>query len=89
LPRSESAGQKKSSYSRATFGACQLPVVRIPGIERERSKGETVNFSRDELVALLVKAGELEVIGGDQSETDSYFDTEHFRFQGPGGFFVR
>ena len=49
----------------------------------------TVNFSRDELVALLVKAGELEVIGGDQSETDSYFDTEHFRFQGPGGFFVR
>jgi hypothetical protein len=28
----------------------------------------TVNFSRDELVALLVKAGELEVIGGDQSE---------------------
>jgi hypothetical protein len=46
----------------------------------------TVNFSRDELVARLVKAGELEVIGGDQSETDSYFDTQHFRFHGPGGF---
>jgi hypothetical protein len=45
-----------------------------------------VKFSRDELVARLVKAGELEVIGGDQSETDSYFDTEQFRFHGPGGF---
>lgn len=45
-----------------------------------------MNFSRDELFARLVKAGELEVIGGDQSEIDSYFDTEHFRFHGPGGF---
>ena len=45
-----------------------------------------MNFSRDEFVARLVKAGELEVIGGDQSETDSYFDTQHFRFHGPGGF---
>jgi SnoaL-like polyketide cyclase len=45
-----------------------------------------LNFSRDELVARMVKAGELEVIGGDQSETDSYFDTENFRFHGPGGF---
>jgi hypothetical protein len=46
----------------------------------------TLIFSRDELVARLVKAGELEVIGVDQSETESYFDTEHFRFHGPGGF---
>ena len=45
-----------------------------------------MNFSRDELVARLVKAGELEVIGGDQSETDSYFDTQHFRFHGAAGF---
>jgi hypothetical protein len=48
-------------------------------------KGTEMNFSRAELVARLVKAGELEVLGGDQVETDSYFDAEHFRFHGPGG----
>ncbi len=45
-----------------------------------------MHLTRDELVARLIKAGELEVIGGDQIETDSYFDTERFRFHGPGGF---
>jgi len=49
-------------------------------------KGKDMNFTRDELVARLVKAGELEVLGGDQAETDTYFDTEQFRFHGPGGF---
>jgi hypothetical protein len=43
--------------------------------------GKDMNFMRDELIARLVKAGELEVMGGDQAETDSYFDTEQFRFQ--------
>jgi len=43
-------------------------------------------MKRDELVARLVRAGELEVVGGDQAETDSYFDTQRFRFHGPGGF---
>ncbi len=41
---------------------------------------------RNELVARLIKAGELEVSGGDQNEIDTYFDTEAFRFHGPGGF---
>ena len=45
-----------------------------------------MKLTRDDLVARLVKAGELEVLGGDQVETDSYFDTEQFRFHGPGGF---
>jgi hypothetical protein len=31
-------------------------------------------------------AGELEVSGKDQTETDSYFDTENFAFHGPDGF---
>ena len=42
-------------------------------------KGKDMNLTRDDLVARLVKAGELEVMGGDQVETDSYFDTEQFR----------
>jgi predicted ester cyclase len=43
-------------------------------------------LTRDELVARLIRAGELEVSGDDQAETDSYFDTVRFRFHGPDGF---
>ena len=43
-------------------------------------------MTRDELVARLVRAGELEVSGEDQVETDSYFDTSQFRFHGPDGY---
>jgi hypothetical protein len=32
-------------------------------------------LTRDELVARLIRAGELEVSEGDQPEIDSYFDT--------------
>jgi hypothetical protein len=42
--------------------------------------------TRDELVVRLVRAGELEVSGEDQTEVDSYFDTENFQFHGPDGF---
>lgn len=41
---------------------------------------------RHELVARLVRAGELEVSGDDQAEVDTYFDAESFRFHGPDGF---
>jgi predicted ester cyclase len=43
-------------------------------------------ITRDQLVARLKRAGELEVSGEDQAETDSYFDTVHFRFHAPDGF---
>jgi predicted ester cyclase len=43
-------------------------------------------LARDELVARLIEAGEFEVLGGDQAEIDSYFDTERFRFHAPDGF---
>jgi predicted ester cyclase len=46
----------------------------------------TQRFTRNELVARLVRAGELEVSGDDQAETATYFDTEKFRFHGPDGF---
>jgi hypothetical protein len=42
-------------------------------------------MARDQLEARLRRAGELEVSGEDQAETDSYFDTTHFRFHGPDG----
>ena len=48
--------------------------------------GRDVFMTRDQLVARLKRAGELEVSGGDQAETDSYFDTARFRFHGPDGF---
>ena len=44
-----------------------------------------MGFSRAEIVARLIKAGELEVLGGDPAETASYFDVEGFRFHGPDG----
>ena len=43
-------------------------------------------FSRDELIARMVRAGELEVSGENQQEVDTYFDTENFAFHGPDGF---
>lgn len=46
----------------------------------------TARFTRDELVARLVKAGELEVQGAPDDEIASYFDTQNFRFHGPGGY---
>ena len=42
--------------------------------------------TREELVARLVRAGELEISGENQEEIASYFDTENFAFRGPGGF---
>src|SRR5258708_39631317 len=48
--------------------------------------GEDMALTRDELVARLTRAGELEVSGEDQAETDSYFDMSKFRFHGPDGF---
>jgi len=45
-----------------------------------------MSLSRDERVARLKRAGELEVSGGDQAEIDSYFDTARLRFHGPDGF---
>lgn len=46
----------------------------------------TQKFSRSELVACMVRAGELEVSGENQAEVDTYFDRESFRFHGPDGF---
>src|SRR5258706_10995734 len=47
---------------------------------------ENVSRTRDDLVARLRRAGELQVSGDNQAELDSYFDTRHFRFHGPDGF---
>ncbi|GAB2682301.1 ester cyclase [Kribbella swartbergensis] len=43
-------------------------------------------YTRDELIARLVRAGELEVSGEAPEEVDGYFDTERFTFHGPDGF---
>jgi hypothetical protein len=43
-------------------------------------------MTRDQLVARLKRAGELQISGEDQPELDSCFDTIHFRFHGPDGF---
>ena len=45
-----------------------------------------MTLTRDELVARLIRAGELEISGENKSEVESYFDTDRFRFHGPDGF---
>jgi predicted ester cyclase len=45
-----------------------------------------VRTTRDELVARLKRAGELEVSGENPAEISSYFNVEQFRFHGPDGF---
>jgi predicted ester cyclase len=54
--------------------------------EGGQAEGMTQQFTRDELVARLVHAGELEILGGDPADTATYFDREKFRFHGPDGF---
>lgn len=44
-----------------------------------------MTFTREELVARLHRAGELEVSGADAVEQAGYFDTEKFRWHGPDG----
>lgn len=45
-----------------------------------------MTLRRDELIKRLIRAGELEVSGADQAETDTYFNIDEFRFHGPDGF---
>jgi predicted ester cyclase len=45
-----------------------------------------MTLDKNQLVARMVRAGELEVSGEDQHEVDTYFDTENFAFHGPDGF---
>ncbi|ASO18654.1 putative ester cyclase [Actinoalloteichus hoggarensis] len=46
----------------------------------------TQRHTRGELVARLVRAGEIMVSGEGTAEVDSYFDIENFVFDGPDGF---
>ena len=43
-------------------------------------------MTRDQRVARLRRAGELDISGEDQAEIDSYFDMTKFCFHGPDGF---
>lgn len=45
-----------------------------------------MSLGRDELIARLVRAGELEVSGEDPGAVTEYFDVDTFRFHGPDGF---
>ena len=53
---------------------------------KSKNKKMEATLNRDELVKRLIKAGELEVFGGEQSEVDAYFDVENFKFHGPDSF---
>src|SRR5580704_13414341 len=77
----ESAGTGRA----ANNGPAQEIIMKSHATASVR-KGEVTALTRDELVARLTKAGEAEVLGADQAEIDSYFDTGKFRFHAPDGF---
>src|ERR1700733_13055014 len=64
-------------------------AFRPARVEEGMKKGKmtmTHTSIRDDLVARLVRAGELEISGESQEEVRSYFHTENFAFHGPDGF---
>jgi predicted ester cyclase len=68
----------------AVLGWQLLNARQSPAYSEEMKMGNVM--TRDQLVARLKRAGELEVSGEDQAETDSYFDVSKFRFHAPDGF---
>lgn len=44
-----------------------------------------MGITRDELVARLKRAGELQISGESQAEVETYFNVEQFRFHAPDG----
>lgn len=51
-----------------------------------QSRSNTMKLTREQLIARLIKAGEVEVQGAPPEEIASYFDPKRFRFHGSGGF---
>jgi predicted ester cyclase len=76
------SGELGRADSRATDTSVKENTMSATALVR---KNEVKPMTRDELVARLIKAGEI-VYGGDQAEIDSYFDTNIYRFHGPDGF---
>ncbi|MER9648683.1 ester cyclase [Mesorhizobium sp. M0199] len=72
-------------------GGVAIVTLAMPSSTRAElaeigSSAVGMKLSREELVARLVRAGEVEVSGAPPEEIASYFDTKKFRFHGPGGF---
>ena len=70
----------------ATTGSTGNPLDQKALADGPMPNGGGGVMTRDQLVARLKRAGELVISGDDQAETDSYFDTAHYRFHGPDGF---
>jgi hypothetical protein len=66
--------------------AALVSAVSCASVSTANNGMVTMKLSREELVARLIKAGEVEVEGAPPEETAEYFDTEKFRFHGPAGF---
>lgn len=58
----------------------------MANMQQMQEHAQSQQLGRAELIARLVRAGELEVSGDAPDEVGSYFDQENFRFHGPDGF---
>jgi predicted ester cyclase len=84
--QSPAYSQETKMGNDAATGSTGNPLDQRALADGPVPKRGNVVMRRDQLVARLKRAGELEVSGEDQAETDSYFDTAHFCFHGPDGF---
>jgi len=64
----------------------EIETLGLELVELRKQAPGPHKLTRAELVARLLRVGELAVSGEDQAEIDSYFDRENFRFHGPDGF---
>jgi hypothetical protein len=74
-----------------------VPIRALIAIDEGRRRGShlrcyidrkrrAITLTRDQLVARMIRAGEVEVSGSHQAEIEPYFDTSKFHFHGPDGF---
>jgi predicted ester cyclase len=90
---------KASLFSAVALVAGCASASPLPARTTSATKEDTMNATTQNmtkatggaldpatLVARLKKAGEAEVLGAEQAEIDSYFDTKQFRFHAPDGF---
>jgi predicted ester cyclase len=84
--QSPAYSQEMKMRNDAATGSTRSPLDHQALADGPVPDGGNGIMTRDQLVARLKRAGELEISGEDQAETDSYFDPAHFRFHAPDGF---
>lgn len=74
---------RRKLFSLTLAGAASTAMATT---SHAQPKSMSTKLTREQLVARLIKAGEVEVEGAPPEEIATYFDTQKFRFHGPDGY---